>query len=300
MVRHFLTLKDYTKEEFFTILENALKSKRDPSFLGKPLADRHIGLLFEKPSTRTRISYEVGVNQLGGYPVILSSKEIQLSRGESTADTARVLSRYLDGIMIRTFSHTTLEEFVQHSSIPVINGLSDLYHPSQILADFLTILENGKKPDEISIAFVGDGASNVANSLAIGAAVAGATMRIIAPRGHKPDSVILDAVQSLGGKLEVSSDPKDAEGVDVIYTDVWVSMGQEKEAKKRKKIMMPYQIDEKMLSRMKSDGILLHCLPAHKGEEITAGAFESEKSRIFDQAENRLHAQKALLHFLFS
>ncbi len=299
-LRHFLSLRDYSSAEFFSILENAARVKRNRSALGAPLQDRHIALLFEKPSTRTRVSYEVGVKQLGGTPIVLSGNEIQIARGESLADTARVLSRYVDGIMIRTFSHEKLTELAGFSSIPVINGLSDKYHPSQTLADFQTILEMGKHPDKIRIVYMGDGSSNVAHSLIFGAALAGSEIVIVSPKEYRPDDDVVEAAQAMGAKLTISADLKDAKESDVLYTDVWVSMGQEKDAEAKKTILMPYQLNEKIASKMNNGGILLHCLPAHKGEEITEAAFESSYSRVFDQAENRLHAQKALMHFLFS
>ncbi len=300
--RHFLTLADFTREELETFLETAkdlkLKAKRGefpPLLKGKSL-----GMIFEKPSTRTRVSFEVAMYQLGGYALYLSKNDLQLGRGETIADTARVLSRYVDCIMARVYGHSTVEELARFSSVPVINGLSDKYHPTQVLADLLTIWEKKGKFEGVKLVFVGDGANNMAHSLLYGASIIGMDITICAPEGYHPDPDVLEKAKELakgsGSKIEIVVDPK--EGVkkaDVIYTDVWTSMGQEAEREKRLKIFEPYRVDSNLVSLAKDDVIIMHCLPAHRGEEITDDVIDGPHSVVFDEAENRLHAHKAIL-----
>ena len=299
MKRDFLTLWDLSSAEIETLLHRALKLKSGEDRSACPLIGRSIGLLFEKPSTRTRVSFEAGIYQLGAQPIYLPAGELQMGRGETVADTARTLSRYLGGIVIRTHAHARLEEFASNATIPLINGLSDLHHPCQVLADLMTILEKKGRLKGVRVAFIGDG-NNVANSLLEAAERMELDLVLACPEGYEPHPDILDRVRgSAKGNILILNDPKEAAArADVIYTDVWVSMGQEKEAEERKKRFRPYQINEALLSCAKKDVTVLHCLPAHRGEEITDEVIDGPHSAVFDQAENRLHAQKALLEFL--
>ncbi len=298
MSRSFLSLSSLSNTEFSALLDRAIEGKKNPSAWGKPLAGKSVALFFEKPSTRTRISFEVGVYQLGGQPIVLTQNDLQLSRGEDVADTARVMRRYVHAIMARVKSHATLEGLASYSGIPVINGLSDRFHPCQALADYMTLRENNVAPGSRFV-FCGDGSSNMAHSLIIGSAHYGCEIVIATPAELLPDAQVLTIAARLGAKVQVTQDARAAaKDADVLYTDVWVSMGQEKEAEAKKQLLGPYQINEELLAFAKPSAIILHCLPAHKGEEITEGAFEAPNSRIFDQAENRLHAQKAVLEFL--
>jgi len=299
MKRDFLTLWDLSSEEIVAVLRGALKLKAGEGNNACPLIGRSIGLLFEKPSTRTRVSFEAGIYQLGAQPISLYSGELQIGRGESVRDTAKTLSRYLNGIVIRTYAHSRLEEFASSSSIPVINGLSDLHHPCQVLADLMTILEKKGRLKDIRLAYVGDG-NNVANSLIEAAVRMEMSLIVACPEGYEPHPDILDKARESGrGEVVILRDPREAAGrADVIYTDVWVSMGQEKEAEERRAKFRPYQINGQLLSCAARDVIVLHCLPAHRGEEITDEVMDGSHSVVFDQAENRLHAQKALLEFL--
>lgn len=301
MKKDFLTLWDLSAEEIDMLLKRALDMKSGIDANKCPLIGKSIGLLFEKASTRTRVSFEVGIYQLGAHPIYLNPNEIQLGRGETIPDTARVLSRYLDAIVIRTFGHDLLAEFAAHSSVPVINGLSDLHHPCQALGDLMTILEKKGRLKDIRIAYVGDG-NNVANSLIEAAAVTGMNLTIACPEGHEPDPEVLERVRAVANsEIIILREPKEAVGrADVVYTDVWVSMGQEKESKKRKERFKDYQINSKILACAKKDAVVLHCLPAHRGEEITDEVMDGPQSAVFDQAENRLHAQKALLEMLLA
>lgn len=300
MARHFLTTTDINKEEFHTLVDTALTFKRNPIIASLPLENRYIALIFEKPSTRTRVSFEVAVKQLGGSSIVLHSHELQLSRGESPEDTSRVLSRYIDGIVIRTFSHETLQRFADYSSVPVINGLSDSYHPCQALTDFVTIREHRRTFAGLKFVFMGDGSSNVCHSLLMAAVYTGAEITVACPKELSPSKEIFAFVQNAGGRINVEHDAKRAcAGADILYTDVWVSMGQENEKDKRMALLMPYQLNETVQSVARKDHLVMHCLPAHKGEEISEASFNSVNSVIFDQAENRLHTQKALLQFLF-
>lgn len=273
------------------------RQHRGMPYLG--LAGRTIGLLFQKPSTRTRVSFEAGMNQLGGQAIVLPMAEIQLSRGESIADTARVLSRYLDGLVVRTYDHGTVEEWAKEATMPVINGLTDLSHPCQALSDLLTMQEHKGRLKGLRIAYVGDG-NNVANSLIEAAAKMGMGIALGCPAGYQPDQHIVDLArleaQATGGEIEIGDDPLIAvKEADVVYTDVWISMGREREHARRLKAFSPYQLNGRLLRRAKPDAIVMHCLPAHRGEEITAEVLDGPQSVILDQAENRLHMQKAIL-----
>ncbi len=298
--RDFLTIWDLSKDEIENLIKRALELKSGADKNKCPLIGKSIGLFFEKPSTRTRVSFEVGVYQLGGQSIYLNPKEIQLGRGESISDTARVLSRYLNGIILRTYSHSSVEEFASHATVPVINGLSDLHHPCQALADLMTIMEKKGRLKGIRLAYIGDG-NNVANSLIEAAARTGINITIACPEGYEPNPEILDRARSsaYAGEIIILRNPKEAAGrADVIYTDVWVSMGQEGEAEKKKSKFRNYQINSQLLQCAKKDVIVLHCLPAHRGEEITDEVIDGPNSAVFDQAENRLHTEKALLEFL--
>ncbi len=298
--RDFLTIWDLTREEIEGLIRRAIELKSGADKSKCPLIGKSIGLFFEKPSTRTRVSFEVGIYQLGGQSIYLNPKEIQLGRGESIADTARVLSRYLNGTILRTYTHSSVEEFASHAAVPVINGLSDLHHPCQALADLMTIMEKKGKLKGIRLAYIGDG-NNVANSLIEAAAMTGIDMTIACPEGYEPDPDVLDRARGSkdAGDIIILRNPKEAAGrADVIYTDVWVSMGQEEEAEKKKSKFKNYQINSQLLQCAKSDAIVLHCLPAHRGQEITDKVMDGPNSAVFDQAENRLHTEKALLEFL--
>ncbi len=302
--RDFLTLADYSQDEIITILDTAAEIKKlyknnqpTPFLLGKTL-----GMIFEKSSTRTRVSFEVGMYQLGGQALFLSSRDMQLGRGETIADTARVLSRYLDGIMIRTFAQTDLEELAEYADIPVINGLTDLTHPCQILADLLTIREHKGRLSGLKVAYVGDG-NNIAHSLLIGGAKVGMHVAVATPENYQPHGMIVDvakqAAAESGGTIELTTDPVAAvTNADVLVTDVWASMGQEAEAEERAKVFAPYQVNSNLTKHAKADYIFLHCLPAHRGEEVTAEIIDGPHSVVWDEAENRLHAQKAVLALL--
>ncbi|MEH7109278.1 MULTISPECIES: ornithine carbamoyltransferase [Bacillaceae] len=303
--KDFLQLSDFSTEEILYMLEVALEMKGQQK-QGKSLPvlnGKVLGMIFEKSSTRTRVSFEVGMLQLGGHAIFLSSKDIQLGRGESISDTAKVLSRYVDGIMIRTFSHESVEELAEHATIPVINGLTDLQHPAQVLADLLTILEHKGKLAGLKLAYVGDGNNNVAHSLMEGAAKVGMNISIASPPGYLPDGAITENAikigEQTGSKVVISNDPLEAiKDADVIVTDVWTSMGQEKETEKRLNDLKDFQVNEELCKYAKEDFIFLHCLPAHRGEEVTTKIIDGIHSVVFDEAENRLHAQKAILKLL--
>lgn len=300
MKRHFLRLWDFTKEEINAIIERAISLKAGVDAQQCPLIGKSIGLLFEKPSTRTRVSFEVGIYQLGAQPVYMTPSEIQLGRGETIEDTARVLSRYLDSIVIRTFEHERLVRFSSVSDIPVINGLSDLHHPCQALADLMTIKEKKDRLTGLKVAYIGDG-NNVANSLIEAAGRMGFSLNVACPEGYEPDAQVIEEARGGEGEIIILRDPKEAAGrSDVIYTDVWVSMGQEAEKDKKKKRFLPYQVNAQLIGCAREDVIVMHCLPAHRGEEITDEVLDGPSSVVFDQAENRLHAQKALLEMLLT
>lgn len=301
MKRDFLTLRDLSSEEIDLLLKRAVELKSGKDKNKCPLIGRSIGLLFEKASTRTRVSLEAGIYQLGAQAIYMNPKEIQIGRGETIHDTAKVLSRYLNAVVIRTFSHNTLIEFASHSSIPVINGLSNLHHPCQALGDLMTILEKKGGLKDIRLAYIGDG-NNVANSLIDAASLMGINLAIACPKGYEPDPKVIEkAKAAANNEITIMKDPKEAAyRADIVYTDVWVSMGQEKEAAKKKRKFKNYQLNSKLLSYAKKDAIALHCMPAHRGEEITDEVIDGSQSAVFDQAENRLHTQKALLEFLLT
>ncbi|MBQ4329233.1 MAG: ornithine carbamoyltransferase [Lentisphaeria bacterium] len=297
MKKDFLTLKDIDRNDLENIFDLALKMKKDRNNQSyAPLAGKSIGLIFAKSSTRTRVSFEVGVGELGGRALYLDQSKMQVGRGETVADTANVLSRYLHGIVIRTFSHAEVEELAQVATIPVINALTDEYHPCQLLADMLTIKEySGKVDKSIRIAFYGDGRSNMANSMILAAKLSGMELVIAAPEEEAPyKELIGDAANVVWEKDPV----KAAEGVDYFYTDVWVSMGFEEERARRMEIFRPYQVTSQLFEKAKPNAKFLHCLPAHRGEEVAADVMDSNRSIVFDEAENRLHAQKALMALL--
>ncbi len=296
-MKHLLKMLDLTSEEVIEILNLAdqLKYEQKHGIPHKRLEGKSLGLIFEKASTRTRVSFEVGMYQLGGQPIFLSSKDMQIGRGEPVQDTARVLSRYLDGIMIRTFEQSEVESLAQYGSIPIINGLTDFCHPCQILADLMTIREYKGKLQGLKMAFIGDG-NNMMNSLIVGALKTGMSISVACPEGYEPDAQVLDFAKEYGDKFAMFRTPKEAVvDADVVITDVWASMGQEGEADKRKKAFDGYQVNAELMSLAKPDAMVQHCLPAHRGEEITEEVFEAHAAEIFDEAENRLHAQKAVM-----
>lgn len=298
MKKDFLTLLDMTSGELQYLLKRAeeLKSGKDSSAC--PLIGKSIGLLFDKTSTRTRISFQTGIYQLGAQPIYINAKEMQLGRGETIEDTAKVLSRYLNGIVIRTYAHDTIEKLAVNSSIPIINGLTDMHHPCQALADMLTIREKKGTLKDVRVVYVGDG-NNVTNSLIEAAALTDIDLVLACPRGYDPDRKIYENASKGGARVRLLTKPEEAvRDADVIYTDTWISMGQEREAERKRKIFRGYQINRELMSLAKPDAIVMHCLPAHRGEEITDEVLDSEQSVVIDQAENRLHTQKALLEML--
>ena len=299
--RDLLSLAPISTEEIEWLLSRAqfYKNRSRASMGSLPLAGRSVGLLFEKSSTRTRVSFEVAVTRLGGHPIFLSFDDIQIKRGETIGDTARVLSGYLDGLVIRTYEQEKLEEWAQRAAIPIINGLTDLHHPCQILSDLFTILEKRGKLKGLKLAYIGDG-NNIAHSLMEGGAKVGMEVVIACPKKFMPDGDIVKETQETarksGGRVAVIHDPmKAAEGADILYTDVWVSMGQEKEKRARARQFKPYQINSKLVAQAAPDVLIMHCLPAHRGEEISAEVMEGPHSVIFDQADNRLPMQEAIL-----
>jgi ornithine carbamoyltransferase len=298
--RDCLTLAEFVPGEVRLILDEAQKLKmlRRSRIPFRPLFGKTLAMVFQKPSNRTRVSFEVGMYHLGGHALPLSPQELQIGKRETPSDTGRVLARYIDAIMVRTFDHEELEELAAAADVPVINGLSDSHHPCQALADLLTVREELGELEGVKITYVGDG-NNVAHSLALGCALTGAQLTIAHPEGHGPDPRVVELATKLGDAPTITEDPQEGvAGARVVYTDVWASMGQEAEAEERKKKFMPYQVNEELMSRAAPRAIFLHCLPAHRGEEVTAGVIDGPQSRVFDQAENRLHAQKALLYLL--
>lgn len=295
-MKHLLKLKDLTSDEIFGILNLAdqLKYERKNNVKHPYLEGKKLGMIFQKSSTRTRVSFEVGMYELGGYALFLSDRDLQIGRGEPIKDTIRVLSRYLDGIMIRTFAQKDVEDLAKYGSIPIINGLTDYCHPCQVLADLMTIREYKGSFKGLKMCFVGDG-NNMANSLIVGCIKTGMEIAIACPDDYRPDADLICWAKE-NGKITVTSDLKAAaEGADVLYTDVWASMGQEGEKAAREKIFRGYCIDDTLMKLAEKDVMVLHCLPAHRGEEITEEVFEAHADEIFDEAENRLHAQKAVL-----
>ena len=302
--KHLLTVHEIAASDVTALLDRAdrLKALRRSGGARRPLAGKTLGLLFEKASTRTRVSFEAAMNQLGGAGLFISAGDLQLKRGESIADTARALSRYLDAIVIRTFGHDRLEEWAAAATIPVINGLTDLHHPCQALGDLMTIRERFGSLKGLKLTYIGDG-NNVAHSLIEAASKAGIEIHLACPKGFEPNPLIVEAsrivAKQTGGRIEIVREPaKAAEDADVLYTDVWISMGQEKQAKTKLKKFKPYQINDELLSVAKPSAVVMHCLPAHRGMEITAEVMDGKQSVIWDQAENRLHIQKAILEWL--
>ncbi len=295
-MKHLLKLLDLSTEEIIDILNLAdqLKYEQKHGITHHHLKGMTLGMIFQKASTRTRVSFETGMYQLGGHALFLSSKELQIGRGEQVQDTARVLSRYLNGIMIRTFEQSEVENLAEYGSIPIINGLTDFCHPCQVLADLQTIREYKNKLDGLKFCYIGDG-NNMANSLTVGCLKVGMSVSLACPEGYHPDPQILEFAK-VYDNFKLVADPKEAAAdADVLYTDVWASMGQEGEAEKRKLAFKGYQINDDVMSVAKPDAMVLHCLPAHREEEITAKVFEQHAADIFDEAENRLHAQKAVM-----
>ena len=291
--RHFLAIPDFTRPELLALFDLAARMKRG-EYRDKPLAGKTLGMIFAKSSTRTRVSFEVGAYQLGGHALFLSARDIQLGRGEPIRDTARVLSRYLDGIMIRTFDHGDIEELARYASIPVINGLTDLLHPCQVLADLMTVRESLGGWDGKVVAWIGDG-NNMANSWINAAGSLGFELRLACPEGYRPDAGILARNQAKA-KILLTSDPREAaRGAHVVTTDVWASMGQEAEQEIRAKAFQGYIVDGALMRLADPSAIFLHCLPAHRGEEVSEEVLEGPQSRVWDEAENRLHVQKALM-----
>ncbi|MCM1271040.1 MAG: ornithine carbamoyltransferase [Ruminococcus flavefaciens] len=295
-MKHLLKMLDLTSEEIIDILNLAdqLKYELKHGIPHPHLKGKTLGMIFQKASTRTRVSFETGMYQLGGYPLFLSSNDLQIGRGEPVQDTARVLSRYLDGIMIRTFEQKEVEDLAEYGSIPIINGLTDFCHPCQVLADLMTIREFKGSFDGLKMCFIGDG-NNMANSLIVGCLKVGMAVSVACPDDYQPPKEILDFAAAYDNFELTNSPVQAAKDADVLITDVWASMGQEGEAEKRKKAFAGYQINDELMAAAKPDAMVLHCLPAHREEEITEKVFEAHANEIFEEAENRLHAQKAVM-----
>ena len=295
-----LSLQELTAAQITHLLKLAAQVKAQPKKFRRALEGKTLALLFEKPSLRTRATFQIGMEQLGGRALYLSPQEIGLGTRESVPDVARNLSRWVDGIMARVFAHQTVVELAEHASVPVINGLSDLVHPCQALGDYLTLREHKGKLAGLTLAWVGDG-NNVTHSLLTGAARLGVEMRVATPPGYEPNPAVVKAAQQAGGRVRLTHDPAEAvAGADAVYTDVWTSMGQEAEAEARRQLFRPYQVNGALMRRAKPQALFMHCLPAHRGEEVTDEVMESPNSVVFDQAENRLHIQKAILLTLMS
>ena len=299
--RHLVWLHDWSKEDIETVLETAWNMKADyyAGIRPTPLFGKTLAMIFSKPSTRTRVSFEVAMTQLGGHALYLGANDLQLGRGETIPDTAQVISRYCDAIMIRTFAHQDVVDLARHSRVPVVNGLTDLVHPVQILADLLTIKEKFGYVKGLKMAFVGDG-NNVAHSLMLGCGKLGMEVRVVCAKGYEPRQDIQKMAEEdarpYGGKIVVTNDINQGlKDVDIVYTDVWTSMGQETERQERLKNLAAYQVNAKLMEKTGKNTVFMHCLPAHRGEEVTAEVADSPRSVIFDEAENRLHAQKAVL-----
>ena len=295
-MKHLLKLSDWSEKEIIETLNLAdqLKFEKKNGIEHPHLKGKTLGMIFEKSSTRTRVSFEVGIHDLGGAALFLSSRDLQIGRGEPVEDTARVLSRYLDGIMIRTFAQAEVEELANMGSIPIINGLTDYCHPCQVLADLMTIREHKGMLKGLKLCYIGDG-NNMANSLIVGGIKVGMSVAIATPAGYKPDADIMAWAAENGNFTWTEDVLEAAKDADAVYTDVWASMGQEGEAEERKKIFKNYQINDSVMAVAKADAMVLHCLPAHREEEITSKVFEAHADEIFDEAENRLHAQKAVM-----
>ena len=295
-MKHLLKLADLSREELLSILNLAdqLKYERKNGVVNETLKGKKLGMIFQKSSTRTRVSFEVGMYELGGYALFLSNRDLQIGRGEPVEDTARVLSRYLDDIMIRTFEQKEVEDLAKYGTVPVINGLTDYCHPCQVLADLMTVRERKGSFKNLKLCFIGDG-NNMANSLMVGAVKTGMAFSIACPKGYEPDADLVKWAKENGDVTVTEDVIEAAKGADVVYTDVWASMGQEEEKKLREKAFAGYQINANVMKVAKKDAMVLHCLPAHRGEEISADVFEAHADEIFEEAENRLHAQKAVL-----
>ena len=297
--RDLRTLRDLSREEMLALLERARQMKADPAGSATALAGKTLAMIFEKPSLRTRVTFDVGIFQLGGHGIYLSPAEISMGKRESTYDVAKNLERMVQGIMIRTFAQSIVDELAEAAVVPVINALTDFAHPCQGLADYLTMREAKGSLAGLKVAYVGDG-NNVVHSLAHGAALVGAHLAVATPPGYEPASEVitwvLERAAQTGAAVTLTHDPREAvDEADVVYTDTWTSMGQEAEAEARRKVFGPYQVNEALFARAKADAIFMHCLPAHRGEEVTDAVIDSRRSVVFDQAENRLHAQKAVL-----
>lgn len=301
MKKDIITLLDLEKDDFDYLFTRAaeLKARHQAGKLDQPLHGKTLGLIFDKKSTRTRLSFEAAMVQLGGASIFISSGDTQMSREEPVKDTARVMSRYLDGLVIRTYSQDLIEEFAEWSTIPVMNALSDFYHPCQVLSDLMTVIECKNGYDGLNYAWVGDG-NNVSHSLINAAAVLGLNLVLACPEGYKPDKGILEAARAKkNGNIEVVSDPVEAvKSADVVYTDVWASMGQEEELAERKSVLAPYQVNAQLMNQAPGDSIVMHCLPAHRGEEISEEVMEGPQSVVWDQAENKMHMHRAILETL--
>jgi ornithine carbamoyltransferase len=304
MKKDFISIHDFAPEEIGRLIDLAAEMKKEPGRFRSALSGKTLAMIFEKSSTRTRVSFEAGMYQLGGLAMFLSSRDLQIGRGEPVADTARVLSRYVDGIMARTFAHQTVTELARHATVPVINGLTDLLHPCQVMADLLTVRENFGRLSGLKLAYVGDG-NNMAHSLMFGGARTGMSVAVATPPGFEPRAEIVEAARAdareTGASITATHDVAEGvRGANVVYTDVWASMGQEAEAEERRKKFAGFTVDEKVMAMADPGAIFLHCLPAHRGEEVAAAVADGPRSRIFDEAENRLHAQKAILASLLS
>ena len=303
MKKDFLSVYDLTRKDFDRIFSHAanLKAMLKDGLIYQPLAGKTLGMIFDKSSTRTRLSFEAGMYQLGGLAIYLNSRDTQLGRGETIADTARIVSRYLDAVMIRTFAQESVEEFARHATIPIINGLTDLMHPCQIVSDLFTIVERKGTYEGLKIAYVGDG-NNMANSWIDAAAKLPFKLTLACPKGYDPDARILERGRKKAPKgVSLFRDPVQAvKNADVVYTDVWASMGQEEEQEARAKVFEGYQVNQKLMQHAKPDAIVMHCLPAHRGEEISAEILDGPRSVVWDEAENRLHVQKAILEILLT
>lgn len=300
--KHFIKMADFEPNDIFFLLDEALemKSLQKKGIPHPYLSGKVLGMIFEKSSTRTRVSFEVGMMQLGGQAIFLSSNDIQLGRGETVEDTAKVLSRYVDGLMVRTFAHESIEQFAKSADIPVINGLTDLHHPTQVMADLLTIYEHKGTLTGLKMCYIGDGNNNMCHSLLEGAASVGMHLSVASPSGYEPNLTIIEKAKQTGkvtgANVSYTNSPEEAiKEADIVVADVWASMGQEVEQEKRIQAFSAYQVNEALCSHAKEDFIFLHCLPAHRGEEVTADIIDGPHSVVFDEAENRLHAQKAIL-----
>ncbi len=297
MKKDFLSFNDIDEHELESIIADAMHLKRLKSAgtAHEFLRGKSLGMIFEKASTRTRVSFEVGMTDLGGHALFLNPQDMQLGRGEEIRDTARVLARYVDAVMIRAYKHANIEEFARHSTVPVVNGLSDIQHPCQVLADIMTLTERFHDLRDLRLAWIGDG-NNVCNSWILSSALTGMEIVIASPPGYQPKDALINQARAAGGRITIVTDPEEAvRDADVLYTDIWVSMGDEQERAERLKALKGYTIDSRLLAQAPPDALVMHCLPAHRGEEITDEVMEGPQSIVWDQAENRLHAQKALL-----